>query len=421
MKTLSAKTTDINRFKTRDIGQLKIEVAEYLRALGYTERTISLHQCVWQRLSKFAKTEKNTTLFTQELNIEFLKTEGIFTDRINQILSNRQVGIRTATRILSELVLHGTYRRSLRKFAPASIPDSWQKYYSAYCKYCLDEGIKETTMRVRKSNLSKFVKYLDDRGINAPKKLTHIISSDYMKIYVDYASETLALLATDIRSFYKYLFMIGVIDEQLSETVPRVRIYRKSRIPEVWSEEEIECLLKAVDRGSPMGKRDYAILLLASRLGMRASDIRKMQLKHILWESNRIELIQSKTGEPLSLPLTPEIGNAIIDYLKNGRPITEYREIFLKSIAPFEPLSRYNNLHTIITRYRIRAGIRLKHQERKGLHVLRHSLASRLLEKKTPIETIASILGHIHVESTMVYSKIDINALRSATIEMEVD
>ncbi len=138
MNTLSAKITDKNRFKTRDIGQLKTEVTQYLKTLGYTDATISQHQCVWQRLLKFAKTEKKTTLFTQKLGVEFLKTEGIFTDRINQKLSYRQVGARTAIRILSELVLHGTYRRSQRKFAPIPIPDSWNKYYTEYFHYLIN-------------------------------------------------------------------------------------------------------------------------------------------------------------------------------------------------------------------------------------------------------------------------------------------
>ena len=114
------------------------------------------------------------------------------------------------------------------------------------------------------------------------------------------------------------------------------------------------------------------------------------------------------------------MGGALIDYLQHGRPVTYHREVFLRLKAPVEPFSSNDNLHHILTFYRQRAGIALPAQARKGLHSLRHTVATRLLEAGTPLETIAAVLGHLSLESTQIYAKVDIEALRRAALDPEV-
>ena len=121
----------------------------------------------------------------------------------------------------------------------------------------------------------------------------------------------------------------------------------------------------------------------------------------------------------MSLPLTGEIGDALIDYLRHGRPPSQHREVFLRVNAPIEPFGNNNNLHYIITKYRRRAGITLAPRSRRGLHSLRHTTASRLLEQGTPLETISAIMGHLSVETTRIYTKVDVEALRSAAFDPE--
>jgi len=176
--------------------------------------------------------------------------------------------------------------------------------------------------------------------------------------------------------------------------------------------------LEAVDRSSAKGKRDYAILLLACRLGMRVGDIRTLKLDQLHWDDSTIELTQSKTGGPLRLPLTNEMGEALIDYLKSGRPQTAHREVFLKVNPPFAPFTG-NNLHHIVTYWRLLAGIRFRTPQKRGIHSLRHTLATRLLQKGTPFTTIAEILGHTSLESTRIYAKADVEALRSVALDPE--
>jgi len=178
-------------------------------------------------------------------------------------------------------------------------------------------------------------------------------------------------------------------------------------------------LLVAIDRGSPVGKRDYAIVLLAVRLGMRVGDIRDLRLEDLRWTEARIERVQTKTGVPVVLPLTEEIGAALIAYLREGRPPTARREVFLRHLAPFEPFGPYDNLYHIVTTYRRRAGIELPPKSRKGLHSLRHTVATRLLEAGVALETISGILGHRSPETTRLYTKVDLAALRSAALDLE--
>ncbi len=133
----------------------------------------------------------------------------------------------------------------------------------------------------------------------------------------------------------------------------------------------------------------------------------------------RIEINQVKSSGPLVFPLTEEIGNALIDYIRYGRPVSQLRKVFLRANAPFKPFGKDNNLHYIITRYRRRATINLPVQNRKGMHSLRHTMASRLLEAGIPLETISGIMGHISMDTTRIYTKVNIKALQSVAIDPE--
>jgi integrase len=213
--------------------------------------------------------------------------------------------------------------------------------------------------------------------------------------------------------------MRGISQKDLSVELPKIRVPRDATIPSVWDHELVIRLLAGVDRSSPKGKRDYAILLLACRLGLRAGDIRQLKLKQLHWDDSTIEISQAKTGLPLRLPMTTEVGEALIDYLKSGRPQTAHREVFLKMIPPFDPFAANNNLDHIISYWRELAGIRFRTAQKRGMHSLRHTLATRLLEKGTTFPVIAEILGHTSLESTRIYAKADVDALRDVALDPE--
>ena len=155
-----------------------------------------------------------------------------------------------------------------------------------------------------------------------------------------------------------------------------------------------------------LGTNDRTFLCAARRYVESRSTIK----------NHAIKITQTKTDEPLSLPLTKEVGEALIDYLKSGRPQTTHREVFLKVRPPFSPFTE-NHLYHIVTYWRLLSGITFRSSQRRGIHSLRHTLATRLLEKGTPFTTIAEILGHTSLESTRIYAKADIEALRSVALD----
>ncbi len=203
--------------------------------------------------------------------------------------------------------------------------------------------------------------------------------------------------------------------------IPIVQSRKQTRIPSVWSVDDLKKLISAIDRENPMGKRDYAMILLAYRLGLRVSDIKKLTFENFHWNDNQLVFVQSKTRTAISLPLVQDVGWAVIDYLKYGRPKVETACVFVRHIAPFLPFSEDDHLHQIIVKYMRLAHIPISSKKRVGMHSLRHTLASLLLENNTPLPTISDILGHVNTESTAVYLKVDIKKLKECPLNIKED
>jgi site-specific recombinase XerD len=193
---------------------------------------------------------------------------------------------------------------------------------------------------------------------------------------------------------------------------------RNAFIPSVWKNEDVKRLLDSIDRYNPQGKRDYAILLLVTRLGLRVSDIRSLKMSDLNWNRKVVSLIMQKTKQPLELPLLDDIGWAIIDYLKNGRPQTVSDRVFIRHKAPYDGFNDHNCLSKTLGRHMNRAGIDMRGQKH-GLHSLRSTLARVMLENGTPLPVISEVLGHQNIQTTSVYLKIDMDGLRNCVIDPE--
>jgi site-specific recombinase XerD len=178
-------------------------------------------------------------------------------------------------------------------------------------------------------------------------------------------------------------------------------------------------LLESIDRQNPKGKRDYAILLLVTRLGLRVGDIRALKLTDLNWERKLITIVIQKTKQLLELPLLEDVGWAIIDYLKNGRPETTSSTIFIRHNAPYDAFSENNSLQKMLTRHMVKAKIEDMDDQKHGLHSLISTLALSLLENGTPLPIISEALGHQSIQTTRFYLKIDMNGLRNCVIDPE--
>jgi len=158
------------------------------------------------------------------------------------------------------------------------------------------------------------------------------------------------------------------------------------------------------------------VLLTIARLGLRKSDVRNLTFDCIDWERSTLSIVQQKTGVPLALPLLPDVGEAIIDYLKNGRPKSDLPFVFLQQVSPYKQM---RDVYMILDVHRKRAGVPVKQGRSKGPHAFRHSLAARLLEEGVPVGTVAEILGHTNPSSTVEYLRIDAKALAECAVDPE--
>jgi len=390
-----------------------------LKKMGYCAKGIRNYRGTWNMFVQFVYKNDPSGRFTVDMAERYLIERGVPGpgERVLRV-SHRHV--RSSMRILSEIILHGSFQRRCYKTKRPPLATPWQSLLEGYERFCGDERrLAYRGMRQRRRDVWRFLNFLETRGMRSPHEIDAATLSGFVGMLPQVRPVTLASTISIIRSFMRYLCLQGLVEAVLIEQVPKVRVYVGERLPTTWTPQQSQALLAVVDRASPIGKRDYAILLLAMRLGLRAGDIRDLRIEQLDWERSRIRVVQSKTGSPLELPLSEEVGQALIDYLRHGRPVSSHREIFLRHNAPFEPMGMNNNLHSIITSYRRKAGIELPARNRRGLHSLRHSLASRLLEAKVPLDTIAGTLGHLSPETTRRYLQIDIDSLRRVALDPE--
>ncbi|MGZ9222195.1 MAG: tyrosine-type recombinase/integrase [Anaerolineales bacterium] len=278
-------------------------------------------------------------------------------------------------------------------------------------------GKRDQTIQLYETIARQFLEYLEQKSISEflAVQLTDI-SLFFSFIAKQYQPTSMRTVFSALRSFMRFVEEKKLTQLRLSNAIPSSSGRKTAIIPTITLEEERKLLSR--DFSSPSGKRNLAMLLLALRTGLRSVDIVNLKLGDIHWKSNTIEIVQEKTGIPLVLPLLSEVGNAIAEYILNGRPLSQETHIFLRSQAPYRKLSGRSTCYAIGHKIMKEAGIRQGKNDREGFHCLRHSLAARLLSEETPLPIISSILGHRDKDSTKVYLSTDLAHLRSCALRL---
>jgi len=275
-------------------------------------------------------------------------------------------------------------------------------------------GVSEKkTIRSYKKILSNFVEYLLEYGI-AP--LSGIIEDCIVKFIETRQYRQKEYIGT-VRRFLNYLYKEHLIAKDYSYVLRSLgKKVKHIKAPSFYSPDEIRQLEESISRTSNVGKRDYAMATLCSRLGLRVSDVANLSFKDINWENSSINIIQYKTGNPLTLPLLSIVGNAIIDYLKNARPKSTSSKIFLSCRAPYGEMNPGSVHGAIAVAFR-ESGVDLGDRHHGG-HALRFSLAQRMLDKSTPIPIISETLGHTEVDTTRTYVRIDLTHMMGCVLDV---
>ena len=417
---------------SRDLSlkRLTTDALGEIERLGYSRRSRNRYRAIWEHLIEFSDRNKLGDEFSGDLAMRFLEEYRAGDEELESPGQGWRKHMVWGVRVLADFATNGRIERAFAEVEAIHLVPAMQNVLRDYAQYCRDRlQLRPGTLHGRTTELTIFLDYLHSKKARTLDQIQALDLSEFISCRADVPlgrirrdhwlqPKTVARIVSDMRSFLRFLTMRGILHKDLSVELPKIRISQDAKIPSVWDQELVVRLLGAIDRTSAKGKRDYAILLLACRLGLRAGDIRTLKLDQLHWEDSTIEVTQSKTGMPLSLPLTSEVGDALIDYLKFGRPQATHREVFLKVNPPFDPFTG-NNLHHIVTYWRLLAGIKFRTPQKRGIHSLRHTLATRLLEKGTPFTTIAEILGHTSLESTRIYAKADVEALRSVALDPE--
>ena len=220
------------------------------------------------------------------------------------------------------------------------------------------------------------------------------------------------LMTTALRSFLRYVRYRGDIAPDLAAAVPAVANWSMQSIPRAISAEQTRQLLASVNRQTAVGRRDYAILLLLARLGLRAGEVAFLELDDIDWRSGQLS-VRGKGGQRNELPLPADVGKAIAAYLQHGRPRSNSRRVFLRVKAPITGFRRSNGVITLVRHSLQRAGI---DAPTMGAHQFRHGLATQMLSHGASLSEIGEVLGHRHPQTTSIYTKVDINALRTLAL-----
>lgn len=221
--------------------------------------------------------------------------------------------------------------------------------------------------------------------------------------------KTAQLMTTSLRAFFRFLHVRGKMTADLAQFVPTVADWRLASVPKHLQPEEVKSLLKNCDQSKPTGVRDYAILLLLARLGLRAGEVTKMTLEDFNWNQGELTIL-GKGPRKDRLPIPCDVGEAIVKYLKHGRPKCRTRSVFVRARAPYKGFASSGSLCNIVERALCRSNLEPAH---KGAHLLRHSLANHMLQKGSTIVEIGEILRHQLPNTTEIYTKIDLNALNS--------
>jgi len=293
-----------------------------------------------------------------------------------------------------------------------STGEAMQQYLLYLQNVCI---LKVTTISNKQHYLLLFNEYLENQGCSLNQ-----LTAETVLGFCKTQELTLPMLHncnSTLKLFLRYAFDSNLTPQDLSIHILPDGYRKNCKIPTTYTKAEIGRILAAVSRSSAIGKRDYLVLLLAAEYGWRSSDIVNFNFSQIDWDNNRISLEQNKTNFSNDYPLLSSVGNALIDYLKNGRPPTDSQEVIVsaESSKRGKPLHK-ETIHSIVARYMRAADIKDWRQKRHGPHSLRHSLASNMLSNNVPMPIISTVLGHQSTESTKVYLSIDIDKLKECPL-----
>ena len=360
------------------IGEFQKSFVAELHRLNYKKATLSEYRRISERLVEYAERE-GVDRYSVDFGCQFLESEyPVAKDQVPTQWTLKQRRSRRALQLIDDFSVNGII--TLRKqTGNDGLNDYDSPLLERYEQHLTNLGQAKRTGYSKAYIARRFLRFLDGKQ----QLLGEIAESDviqYLKSESGCAQSTRSTIIYSLKRFLNYLYSEKLIATDLAPLLPQGHTNKLSNIVSVWEPGNLEKILGVIDRGSPIGRRDYAIILLATKLGLRTIDIFGLCKDQINWDDMRIDMTQSKTGQPISHSLPEDVGWAIIDYLKYGRPASDLPYVFVCHSTAVLGKQLSGSFQATVVKYVRQANIRLKGAQKTGLHSMRHTLACRLLD-----------------------------------------
>jgi len=397
-------------------------VVAVVRDAGRDEYTVRKYQVVLERFAAFL-TGRGVDTASELVCIDFIANQtGVRLAALHEPVKDKDVqAVRRPVLLMAE-VLAGRAVDVDRPVIPAKdgCPARFRPLRDEYLALYRRRGNAEATVVTKDSAAGGFLAYLVEVGIDDLAALGVRDVSGFLLRQRGLRRKTIAGMRSCLGDFLNFLAAAGQAPAGLADRLPPHRYVRHESDPHLWTAEEIRRLLAGIDRRSATGKRDYAMILTTARLGLRVSDLRGLELGDLDWRAKQITIVQHKTGRPLRLPLLDDVGWAIIDYIRGGRPETACPKVFVKHRHPFDAFGSSSSVATRLPRHAARAGIDFPPGQVCGMHSLRGALAVAMIGGGTPIPVVSAVLGHASSDTTQAYYlRFDVERLRGCALDVE--
>ena len=399
-------------FKTH-IKKIRKEAIE----IGFSILTMDGYQRIWDKYIKWKK--EDDFIYSEEDYSKFLLDWYQFdvSTYSNESKSHHQQLMRSK-RMLDDFDSYKIkmINRCLPNALYSEYPAKWNITLENYINYCKNDRCNsESSLKSKKDYLIRLLSYFHNSKVSSLDKINRDTIIIFINETIDKGNISKRRNFYVLKDFLSYLFIEGILNEDLSIYVPTIKQNRRKKLPTYLKPESIENLLNIIPKETAIQKRDYTIILIAARLGLRASDILNIKLKDIDWKNHKLIVYQTKNNNLNNLPLTKEIGWTIIDYIKNGRPKCNNEYLFVIHKYPFEKLNKFQSFN----KYFEKIDVEYNSENKKGIHNLRHSLATNLLNNEIPVNIIASSLGDSIETTSKTYIKVNKNKLKECFLEVE--
>lgn len=383
---------------------------EEMRQKHYSDFEIRTMDRVWQELIHDSADHPDQE-FNEDYRQEFVHRTyaGVMEQR------DAMYRITRAMNMLSDYVVFGVIFRQYCT-PETSFSEGFFALFEAYLESEKERRRSELALKSLRVRLMRFHDYLIDTGAENFRNVTNEQINNYVLSLARYSTTYVSEVLRMLRRLSDYAYQNKHCERSFAAGIPHVKNLRQQKLPCTFTDDEIQKVLQSIDRSNPIGKRNYAIFLVAARLGLRSSDIMALEFSNIDWDNRSISIVQQKTRHSLTLPLPDDVGWAVIDYLKHGRPVSDVNTVFISHLPPYH---RLNTLCNLIPKQLRKAGIKSPINKRTGMHAFRHSLATRMLEKEVPLSVISQTLGHADISSTEIYIRVSLRQLSKCGLEVD--